>query len=163
MNESRILYKPIGIIKSEHTSSQKTPIQPVFAEGCLGRAEIFPEYAEGLRDLEGFSHIYLIYHLHKAKDAKLLVKPFLQDTEHGVFATRSPDRPNAIGMSIVELLKLEGNILYLKGLDILNDTPLLDIKPYTSKFDQIKTTRNGWQDDIDDSTASHRGNRGYKG
>lgn len=161
--KNQITYHPIGVIKSSHKSARKSPIQPVFAEDCLGKAEVFPAYTEGLKDLEGFSHIYLIYHLHKAKKAKLLVKPFLQDKLHGLFATRSPNRPNPIGISIVELSRIEGNTLYLKGLDILDGTPLLDIKPYTSKFDKIKKTRNGWLDEIDDKTASIRGKRDYKG
>lgn len=162
MTDEKIIYHPIGIIKSEHTSSQETPIQPVFAESCFGRVEIYPEYTDGLRDIEGFSHIYLIYHLHKAQFTSLLVKPFLQDAEHGLFATRSPNRPNAIGISIVELIRIKGNTLFLKGLDILNDTPLLDIKPYTTKFDRYSEIRNGWLDEVDDSTAALRGLRGYE-
>ena len=156
-----IIYQPIGVIRSEHARPEDTPIQPVFAKGCKGQAEIFPEYAGGLRDLDGFSHIYLIYHLHKAGPAKLVVKPFLQDAERGVFSTRSPRRPNPIGLSIVELIRREGNILHLDGVDILDGTPLLDIKPYTARFDRIEATRNGWQDEVDDEAARRRGRRGY--
>ncbi len=163
MTESCIQYKPIGVIHSEHTIAEETPIQPTYAKGCRGRAEIFPEYEEGLRDLEGFSHIYLIYHLHRSKSVKLTVKPFLQDIERGVFATRAPSRPNAIGLSIVELVSREGNILYLDDVDILDATPLLDIKPYTAKFDRVETHRNGWQDEVDEETARRRGLRGYRG
>jgi tRNA-Thr(GGU) m(6)t(6)A37 methyltransferase TsaA len=163
MTESCIQYKPIGVIHSEHTIAEETPIQPTYAKGCRGRAEIFPEYEEGLRDLEGFSHIYLIYHLHRSKSVKLKVKPFLQDIERGVFATRAPSRPNAIGLSIVELVSREGNILYLDDVDILDGTPLLDIKPYTAKFDRVETHRNGWQDEVDEETARRRGQRGYRG
>jgi tRNA-Thr(GGU) m(6)t(6)A37 methyltransferase TsaA len=163
MTESCIQYKPIGVIHSEHTIAEETPIQPTYAKGCRGRAEIFPEYEEGLRDLEGFSHIYLIYHLNRSKSVKLTVKPFLQDIERGVFATRAPSRPNAIGLSIVELVSREGNILYLDGVDILDGTPLLDIKPYTAKFDRVETHRNGWQDEVDEETARRRGQRGYRG
>ncbi len=163
MTESCIQYKPIGVIHSEHTIAEETPIQPAYAKGCRGRAEIFPEYEEGLRDLEGFSHIYLIYHLHRSKSVKLTVKPFLQDIERGVFATRAPSRPNAIGLSIVELVSREGNILYLDDVDILDGTPLLDIKPYTAKFDRVETHRNGWQDEVDEETARRRGQRGYRG
>jgi tRNA (adenine37-N6)-methyltransferase len=162
MNETIITYTPIGIIRSEHTTLEKIPIQPVYAKGCRGRAEIFPEYGDGLCDLEGFSHIYLIYHLHLAGPAKLKVKPFLQDVVRGVFATRAPCRPNAIGLSIVELINHDGNVLYLDGVDILDGTPLLDIKPYTAKFDRIETTRNGWQDEVDDTTAKLIGKRGYR-
>jgi len=163
MTESCITYKPIGVIYSEHTIAEETPIQPAYAKGCRGRAEIFPEYEEGLRDLDGFSHIYLIYHFHLSTTAKLIVKPFLQDVERGVFATRAPTRPNAIGLSIVELVSREGNILYLDGVDILDGTPLLDIKPYVARFDCVETLRNGWQDEVDDETARQRGKRGYHG
>jgi tRNA (adenine37-N6)-methyltransferase len=156
-----VIYRPIGVIRSEHTRAEDTPIQPVFAAGCRGRAEIFPEFEAGLRDLEGFSHIYLLYHLHGAGPARLIVKPFLQDIEHGVFATRSPCRPNPIGLSIVTLERREGNVLYLDGVDVLDGTPLLDIKPYTARFDHIATLRNGWQDEVDDETARQRGKRGY--
>lgn len=160
MNEEAITFKPIGIIHSGHSAADQTPIQPAYAKGCLGRAEIFPDYGEGLRDLEGFSHIYLIYHLHQAKTVNLIVKPFLQDIERGVFSTRAPSRPNPIGLSIVELVFREGNILHLDGVDILDGTPLLDIKPYSAKVDRIETTRNGWQDLIDEETARRRGRRG---
>jgi len=154
-----VSYRPIGVIRSKHTQSESAPIQPVYAAGCRGRVEILPEFADGLRDLEGFSHIYLIYHLHQAPAAKLSVKPYLQDAEHGVFATRAPARPNPIGLSIVKLERREGSVLYVDGLDILDGTPLLDIKPYCARFDCIQPTRNGWQDDVDETTARHRGAR----
>ena len=161
MKDSRITYKPIGIIHSEHTIAEKTPIQPVYAKGCKGHVELCPEFAEGLKDLEGFSHIYLIYHFHKSREVKLIVKPFLQDIDRGIFSTRAPFRPNPIGLSVVELLGIEGNILHLDGLDILDGTPLLDIKPYTAKFDLHKVKKNGWQDEVDEPTAQKRGKRGY--
>jgi tRNA-Thr(GGU) m(6)t(6)A37 methyltransferase TsaA len=162
MTNKLLTYRPIGIIHSEHTIAEKTPIQPVYAKGCKGQAEVFPEFALGLQDLEGFSHIYLIYHFHQSPRVKLIVKPFLQDVERGVFSTRSPCRPNAIGLSIVELLGRKENILYLDGLDILDGTPLLDIKPYTAKFDLHDVKKNGWQDEVDEHTAQKRGKRGYK-
>jgi tRNA-Thr(GGU) m(6)t(6)A37 methyltransferase TsaA len=157
-----IVCRPIGVIHSEHHAPEGTPIQPVYAKGCKGQAEVFAEFAEGLRDLEGFSHIFLVYHFHRAGPVKLKVKPFLQDVERGVFATRAPCRPNAIGISIVELVRREGNVLHLDGVDVLDGTPLLDIKPYTAKFDRIETTRNGWQEQVDDRTAGARGKRGYR-
>jgi tRNA-Thr(GGU) m(6)t(6)A37 methyltransferase TsaA len=163
MRETAITYRPIGVIRSEHVAAQETPIQPAYAKGCKGRAEVFPEFASGLRDLEGFSHVYLIYHFHRAGPAKLMVKPFLQDIERGVFATRAPCRPNAVGLSIVELVRREGNVLHLDGVDILDGTPLLDIKPYTAKFDRFETARNGWQDEVEEEAARQRGRRGYKG
>ena len=157
-----MLYKPIGVIHSKHIAADKTPIQPVYAKGCKGKAEIFREFAEGLQDLAGFSHIYLIYHFHCAAPAKLKVKPFLQDVVRGLFSTRAPCRPNPIGLSVVRLVKIEGTTLYLENMDILDGTPLLDIKPYTAKFDCIATTRNGWQDAIAPETARKRGARGYR-
>jgi tRNA (adenine37-N6)-methyltransferase len=163
MTESRITYKPIGVIHSEHAIAEETPIQPAYAKGCRGWTEISPEFEEGLSDLDGFSHIYLIYHPHRSKFVKLTVKPFLQDKERGVFATRAPSRPNAIGLSIVELVRREGNILYLDGVDILDGTPLLDIKPYTAKFDRVETRRNGWQEEVDEETARQRRKRVYRG
>jgi tRNA (adenine37-N6)-methyltransferase len=156
-----IIYAPIGIIHSPHTVPGQTPIQPVYAKGCLGRAEIMPEYSEGLDDLEGFSHVILIYHFHRAGSMQLTVWPFLQDEEHGVFSTRAPCRPNPIGLSIVELIKREGTTLHLNGMDILDGTPLLDIKPYVGRFDCIEDTRDGWQHGVDESTAQLRGRRGY--
>jgi tRNA-Thr(GGU) m(6)t(6)A37 methyltransferase TsaA len=162
-NNIVVTFKSIGVIHSEHVAAEKTPIQPVYAKGCRGWAEIFPEYAEGLRDLEGFSHIYLIYYLHQSAPAQLIVKPFLQDVERGIFATRTPCRPNPIGLSIVELVNCVGNVLHLDGVDILDGTPLLDIKPYTAKFDRRDPTRNGWQDEVNEETAQKRGRRGYPG
>ena len=163
MTETVIAYKPIGVIRSQHVAAEQTPIQPIYAKGCKGRVEILPEFAEGLRDLDGFSHVYLLYHFHQAGSVKLVVKPFLEDVEHGVFATRAPCRPNPIGLSVVELVRREGNVLYCDGLDILDGTPLLDIKPYTEKFDRFHTTRNGWQETLDEETARQRGRRGHGG
>jgi tRNA-Thr(GGU) m(6)t(6)A37 methyltransferase TsaA len=162
MNTCDILYWTIGTIHSEHTIAEKTPIQPVYAKGCKGYVKLCPEFTEGLRDLSGFSHIYLIYHFHKVREVHLLVKPFLQDEEHGIFATRRPCRPNAIGLSVVKLLGIEGNILHLDDVDILDGTPLLDIKPYTAKFDLRNITKNGWQDEVDEQTAKKRGKRGHR-
>ena len=162
MPENTVQYSPIGIIHSAHVAADKTPIQPVYAKGCKGRAEILPEFAKGLRDLAGFSHIYLVYHFHRVGSVKLTVKPFLQDIERGLFSTRAPCRPNAIGLSIVRLVKIEGTTLHLADVDILDGTPLLDIKTYTAKFDRIAVTRNGWQDVVDKKTAQKRGLRRYR-
>jgi tRNA-Thr(GGU) m(6)t(6)A37 methyltransferase TsaA len=162
MNKENVTFKPIGVIRSEHVVARETPIQPVYAKGCKGRAEIFAEYAEGLQDLDGFSHIYLIFHFNQAGPVQLTVKPFLQDTARGVFSTRAPCRPNGIGLSIVELVGREGNVLMLDRVDILDGTPLLDIKPYSAKFDRLDPIRNGWQDEVDEETARIRGRREYK-
>jgi len=140
VKEAHVNYGPIGLIHSDHVTGEDAPTQPAYAKGCKGRPEIFPEFAEGLTDLDGFSHIYLIYHFRLAGSVKLLVEPFLQDIEHGVFATRAPCRPNPIGLSIVELVCREGNVIYLDTADVLDGTPLLDIKPCTAKFDRLDTT-----------------------
>ena len=163
MTMQEFTYRPIGIIHSEHTVAEKTPIQPVYAQGCKGQVEVFTEFAEGLKDLDGFSHIYLIYHFHQSSpQVKLIVKPFLQDIEHGIFATRARCRPNAIGLSVVELEKIEGRILHINGVDILDGTPVLDIKPYTAKFDLYDVKKNGWQNEVDEQNAEKRGKRGYR-
>ena len=163
MKRKDIIFTPIGVIRSEHVVARQTPIQPAYARGCKGRVDIFPEFSEGLQDLEGFSHIYLIFHFNQAGPMQLIVKPFLQDVERGVFSTRAPCRPNGIGLSIVELIGREGNVLSLDCVDILDGTPLLDIKPYTAKFDRLETSRNGWQDEVDEATAQNLGRREYKG
>jgi tRNA (adenine37-N6)-methyltransferase len=163
MKREGITFTPIGVIRSEHVVARQTPIQPAYAKGCKGRVEIFPEFAEGLEDLDGFSHIYLIFYFNQAGPMQLIVKPFLQDVERGVFSTRAPCRPNGIGLSIVELIGREGNVLSLDCVDILDGTPLLDIKPYSAKFDRLETSRNGWQDEVDEATARNLGRREYKG
>ena len=162
MKDSPIIYRPIGVIRSEHTVADHTPIQPVYAKGCQGRIEMFEAFAAGLADLDGFSHIYLLYHFHQAPPLKLRTKPFLQDVERGIFAIRAPGRPNPIGLSVVELLKIEGSVVHFDGADILDGTPLLDIKPYTAKFDLCDVKKSGWQDEVDEPTAQHRGKRGYR-
>jgi len=154
-----VTLQPIGVIRSPHSEAKTTPIQPVYAKGVHGRAEILPEYAVGLRDLEGFSHIFLIYWFHKASSPRLIVKPFLDDATHGVFATRAPCRPNPIGLSIVRLVGRDENILHLADLDVLDGTPLLDIKPYIARFDRYDDTRSGWQEDINEETARRLGGR----
>ena len=108
------------------------------------------------------SHIYLIFCFHRASSPRLVVKPFLQDVERGVFSTRAPCRPNPVGLSIVRLLGREGNTLHISSVDILDGTPLLDIKPYSTRFDCIEGTRNGWQDEVNEEDARHRGRRGYR-
>ncbi|HPO89605.1 MAG TPA: tRNA (N6-threonylcarbamoyladenosine(37)-N6)-methyltransferase TrmO [Victivallales bacterium] len=153
------IFKQIGIIRSPHIEADNTPIQPVYAEKFSAEIEIFPDFVEGLKDIEGFSHIYLLYFFHRVISFKLIVKPFLEDVEHGIFATRASLRPNPIGMSIVRLIKRNGNILHVCGADMLNDTPLLDIKPYIEFFDKIDATKNGWMDRIDKEKAKKIGSR----
>jgi len=141
-----IRYKPIGIIHSPFKETNGMPIQPIGAKGILGSVEIFPEFCEGLKDIEGFSHIILVYHFHRSKGYSLLVKPFVDDKKRGVFATRAPRRPNPIGISVVRLVKVERCNLQVEGIDVLDGTPLLDIKPYVPEFDfedRVKV-RTGW-------------------
>ena len=142
-----INYRPIGVIHSPFTQPKGTPIQPTAARGVEGAVEVFPQYAGGLKDIEGFSHIILLYHLHLARGVSLEVKPFMDDRLRGVFATRAPARPNPIGLSVVRLMGVEGNRLHIGDVDIVDGTPLLDIKPYVPKFDIREVTRIGWLED----------------
>ncbi|MCB2206967.1 MAG: tRNA (N6-threonylcarbamoyladenosine(37)-N6)-methyltransferase TrmO [Bacteroidetes bacterium] len=139
-----IQFAPIGIIHSPFKVPKGTPIQSIAAKGMEGTVELFQEYTGGLKDLDGFSHIMLIYHFHLSKEPSLKVRPFLDDQIRGVFSTRAPNRPNPIGISIVQLIRIEGNILYIKDLDIVDGTPLLDIKPFVAEFDIRDATKKGW-------------------
>jgi tRNA-Thr(GGU) m(6)t(6)A37 methyltransferase TsaA len=139
-----ITYRPIGVIHSPFKSKEGVPIQPVYGKGVEGYVEIFPEYAEGLKDLDGFSHVILIYHFHLSSGYDLLVKPFLDSEMRGVFATRAPKRPNPIGISIVRLKEINGSIVHICDVDILDGTPLLDIKPYVPEFDNRTDVKVGW-------------------
>ncbi|MEN6483119.1 MAG: tRNA (N6-threonylcarbamoyladenosine(37)-N6)-methyltransferase TrmO [Anaerolineaceae bacterium] len=138
-----ILLEPIGIIHSPFTDSKDTPIQPIRST-TAGWIEIFPQFTAGLQDIEAFSHLYLIYHLHQQQEVRLLVTPFLDDQEHGVFATRHPARPNHIGMSLVRLTGRSENRLEIYGVDVFDGTPLLDIKPFVTDFDLRENVRMGW-------------------
>jgi tRNA-Thr(GGU) m(6)t(6)A37 methyltransferase TsaA len=140
----QIVYEPIGVIRTPFREAKGTPIQPAAARGIEGRVEVFPKYAPGLADLEGFSHVILIYHFHRCGPAKLSVRPFLDQREHGVFATRAPARPNPIGLSVVRLLGIAGNVLQVADVDIVDGTPLLDIKPFVPQFDAPPGARIGW-------------------
>lgn len=122
---------------------EDVPVQPCYSKE-IGEVEVFKEYEEGLKDIEGFSHIILLYVFHKSQGYSLLVKPFLDSAQHGVFATRHPNRPNPIGISVLRLLKRRENILQVKGIDVLDGTPLIDMKPYVSNFDQITDVKIGW-------------------
>jgi len=139
-----IRYKPIGVIHSPFKDPKGTPIQPAGAEGVNGKVEVFPEYADGLKDIEGFSHIILIYHFHLSKGTLLIAKPYMDNEARGVFAMRGPSRPNPIGISTVRLVGIEGNILHIQDVDIVDGTPLLDIKPYVPEFDTRQAKRIGW-------------------
>ena len=139
-----LTYHPIGIVHSPFTSVDAMPIQPVSETSGQGAVEIFPEFATGLKDLDGFSYVILLYHFHKQHGGTLTVTPFLDSVPHGVFATRAPSRPNPIGLSIVKLISIKGSELFVEQLDILDGTPVLDIKPYVPEFDCRPDARIGW-------------------
>jgi len=136
--------RPIGVIHSPFTEKDQTPIQ-VTRSQALGRVEVFPEFADGLKDIENLSHIHLLYVFHQSSGYVLQIKPFLDDQEHGIFATRYPYRPNPIGLSTVRLVSRQNNMLSIEGVDVLDGTPLLDIKPYVPDFDlRTEGVRAGW-------------------
>lgn len=139
-----ITYQPIGIIHSPFHSIENVPIQPAAAAGVGGTVEVLAEYEAGLRDLAGFSHVILLYHFDRVTQGRLTVVPFLDRQPRGVFATRAPSRPNPIGLSIVRLVRIEGNVLHIENVDIVDGTPLLDIKPYVPAFDHQEAERIGW-------------------
>jgi tRNA-Thr(GGU) m(6)t(6)A37 methyltransferase TsaA len=154
-----IRVRPIGVIRTPHTEAGKTPIQPVYAEGIDGEVEVFPEFSEGLESIDGFSHLCLLFHFHRVTNERLTVTPYLEDMPHGVFATRAPSRPNRIGLSVVRLVRRSGNTLHVRDVDMLDGTPLLDIKPYIRRFVPGDEIRSGWLDDIDEQEAVRRGSR----
>ena len=140
----KIEYTQIGIIRTPFKTPAGTPIQPTGADGVEARVKIFPEYCQGLADLEGFSHIILLYLFHLSKEFKLKVKPFLDGKLRGLFATRAPARPNPVGISVVRLVRIDGEVLHIKEIDVVDKTPLLDIKPYIPEFDIRKVDSTGW-------------------
>lgn len=139
----KIELEPIGIIQSPYKTKEEIPIQAYLSDE-EGKVEVFKDYEDGLKDVEGFSHIIIVYIFHKSKDYFLHVRPFLDTNLKGVFATRHPNRPNPIGISTVRLLERKKNILKIKGMDVLDGTPLLDIKPYVPRFDEREDVRYGW-------------------
>lgn len=159
-----ITYQPIGVIHSPFTDLKNMPIQPASRHSAPGTVEIYPKYLVGLQDLDGFSHIILIYHLHRVTRSDLIVTPFLDSQPRGVFATRAPTRPNPIGVSIVRLQRIEGTTLYLDSIDILDGTPLLDIKPYVPDFDQPEPPVNiGWLKNAPGRVRSARSDERFTG
>jgi tRNA-Thr(GGU) m(6)t(6)A37 methyltransferase TsaA len=144
MDEPEICYRPIGWIHTPFVDIAGMPIQPAGALGVRGTVELLAEFGAGLQGLEGFSHIILVYHFHRARGWSAVVTPFLDSEPHGVFATRAPKRPNPIGISVVELRQIEGTTLHVVNVDILDGTPLLDVKPYVPEFDQYPAERIGW-------------------
>lgn len=141
-----ITFHPIGVIHSEHTEHDNTPIQGIF-NPSVGYIEVFEENADGLKDIESFSHIYVLYYFDRATARNLIQKPFLDgEKERGIFAIRHFNRPNPIGLSIMQLLEVDGNILKVGGVDVLDGTPVIDIKPYVKQFDYREEVKSGWVD-----------------
>ncbi len=139
-----IKYTPIGLVHSPHKQPKGTPIQPSAATGMEATVEIFPEFTEGLKDLDGFSHIIILFHCHMVGESTLKVKPYMGNDLHGVFATRAPNRPNSIGLSVVRLTAVNGNLLHIRDVDIVDGAPVLDIKPLVPEFDFREVTKIGW-------------------
>lgn len=158
----KVTYTPIGVIHSPFTRLEDMPIQPASDVSAPGVVEIFPEFSAGLKDLAGFSHVYLLYHLHKARQPRLTVTPFLDREPHGVFATRAPGRPNPIGLSLVALKRIENNLLYVERVDVLNETPLLDIKPYVPEFENLQNIRIGWLEQARDQIRARKSDARFK-
>jgi tRNA (adenine37-N6)-methyltransferase len=136
--------KSLGIIHTAHATKEEAPIQGSFQPDAVGTVELYPEFAEGLKDIELFSHLYLFYYFDRAEPGALVRYPFLDDTPHGVFAMRHPCRPNGIGITVVKLLERRDNLLTVSGIDVLDGTPLLDIKPYVLRFDCHPEASEGW-------------------
>jgi tRNA-Thr(GGU) m(6)t(6)A37 methyltransferase TsaA len=155
-----ITFRPIGVIHTPFTEVAGMPVQASAAGGAPGRIDLDAAFVDGLRDLDGFSHLILLYHLDRTGPPRLVVTPFLDDREHGVFATRSPARPNPIGLSTVRLVSIDGTALEIEDVDILDGTPLLDIKPYVPALDDRAEPRIGWYagrlDRLDDTRADRR-------
>jgi len=141
-------FQAMGVIHTPHDKCEGTPIQPVYAQEHVGTVALFTKYADGIQDLDGFDRIWLVYFLHCAPPGKMRVVPFRDNREHGIFATRSPCRPNPIGLSCVRLLGIEGQTLRVSGVDMLEGTPLLDIKPYVPEFDSYPDAMAGWFDQL---------------
>jgi len=151
-----IAYTPIGYFKTPFNDIKGMPIQPIGAEHIEGTIEVLPEFCEGLKDLEGFSHVYVLYHLHEIVGYDLMVKPFLDTQRHGIFATRSPKRPNPIGLSVMPLKEVRDNAVVLGCVDVLDHTPVIDIKPYVADFDRCNANRFGWFEGKSQNATHHR-------
>ena len=145
MTENTVEYEPIGVIRTPFDSPEGMPIQPGGAEDAVGTVSVADSYEPALRDLSGFSHCLLVYHFHRSEEPESLqVEPFLDDTERGLFATRAPRRPNPIGLSVVEIESVSGTEVTVNGIDVVDGTPLLDIKPYVPAFDRPAHVESGW-------------------
>jgi tRNA-Thr(GGU) m(6)t(6)A37 methyltransferase TsaA len=151
-----VTFRPIGIIRTPFVATEGMPIQATAAVGVPGRIELDPDLIEGLADIDGISHLILLYHLHRITATRLTVTPFLDEQRHGIFATRSPARPNPIGLSTVRLIAVSGSTIEIEDVDMVDGTPLLDIKPYVPAFDDRDDVRVGWFTDRLDGLAQTR-------
>jgi tRNA-Thr(GGU) m(6)t(6)A37 methyltransferase TsaA len=158
----KIEYAPIGIIHSPFIEPEGMPIQPAGAKGAKGTVEVFKAFRRGLKDLEGFSHVILLYHFHRSRGFNLQVVPFMDSKLRGLFATRAPKRPNPIGLSVVQLEKIKGHVLHIRDVDILDGTPLLDIKPYVPKFDPPVKVRIGWLQKARNAVSNRRSDNRFR-
>lgn len=152
---------PIGIIHTPFTTPSGMPIQPAGGAGIQGKVELFEEYQAGLKDLDGFSHIILLYYFHRSQGFELQVVPFMDTQARGLFATRAPKRPNPIGLSVVQLDRIENGALHIQNVDILDGSPLLDIKPYVPDFDSYGPVRTGWLDKSRSSVRTRRADQRF--
>ncbi len=157
-----IEYSPIGTIHSPFAQPTDMPIQPTGALGVQGTIEVLEAFREGLKDLDGFSHLILLYHFHQSSGFNLQPVPFLDREPRGLFATRAPKRPNSIGLSVVRLDKIEGGLLSITNVDILDGTPLLDIKPYVPAFDTPNDVRTGWFENVASAVSNHRSDNRFQ-
>jgi len=151
-----IEYVPIGLIHTPFKEARGTPIQPAGAKGIAGTVEVFEPFRDGLKDLAGFSHVVLLYHFHRTQGYKLHVVPYMDTVERGLFATRAPRRPNPIGLSVVRLRSIESGTLHVENADMLDGSPLLDIKPYVPEFDTQTDFRSGWLEEPRKSVSEQR-------
>ena len=158
----KIEFEPIGIIHTPFKELQNMPIQPTGAVGIKGTVEVFTDYHSGLKDLDGFSHIILLYHFHRSQAFSLQVVPFLDTKQRGLFATRAPKRPNPIGISVVQLDQIVNGVLHIQNVDILDGTPLLDIKPYVPDFDAQVKVRTGWLEKARKSVSKRKSDERFK-
>jgi tRNA (adenine37-N6)-methyltransferase len=162
-DDNTVVLRPIGYIRSPFADPVGMPIQPAAARGVRGAVEVLPEFRDGLADLEGFDRVILLYHFHRSEGYALRVVPFLDDCERGVFATRAPRRPNPIGLSVVRLVGVEGCRLVIEDVDVLDGTPVFDIKPYVSSFDAYPDEREGWLGASSRELAGTRADRRFAG
>jgi len=162
MKTKSLVCHSIGNIHSPYRDAANMPIQPPGAAGVAGTVTVDEKYQEGLKDIDGFSHLILIYHFHLSHGFSLKVMPFMDNVAHGVFATRAPRRPNPIGMSIVRLVRVEGSLLHIEDVDIVDGTPLLDLKPYVPLFDSRQDVKTGWLSDTCKSVFQARADERFR-